>query len=395
MASITSYTKKSGERAWLVKFRDKNDDNRQIKKMGFRTKAEAKAYADEAENAVNHGTFVHPSKGKNVTVSTLAATWLENKRGTSKRKYYDTLVSTWHTHVEPAFGSRAVSSIMPSEIQTWVSAMSTGDEKRGIPARSASVVQRAATILKGVLDMAVADKIIKTSPYVHIVTPKKRHKARVYLTAEQLFALADATSREDEHLIILTLGLCGLRYGEARALRAKDIDYENGRFRITASMTRLASGELEVTTPKTGKPRTVPVPPQLLDALRKHCERKQPDDLVFTNKYGAPIQECSRANPRTWYARALKKARVRTVHEDGTVTMEPVPSLTAHDLRHTAASLAVSDGANVKVLQRMLGHQSAAMTLDTYADLFDKDLDDLANNMGATISRVRGGGESD
>jgi integrase len=50
-------------------------------------------------------------------------------------------------------------------------------------------------------------------------------------------------------------------------------------------------------------------------------------------------------------------------------------ALTIHDLRHTAASLAISAGANVKAVQRMLGHASAAMTLDTYADLFDDDLD--------------------
>lgn len=55
--------------------------------------------------------------------------------------------------------------------------------------------------------------------------------------------------------------------------------------------------------------------------------------------------------------------------------------LTLHDLRHTAASLAVSSGAHVKVVQKMLGHKSAAMTLDTYADLFDGDLDDIAERM--------------
>ena len=49
--------------------------------------------------------------------------------------------------------------------------------------------------------------------------------------------------------------------------------------------------------------------------------------------------------------------------------------LTPHDLRHTAASLAISAGANVKAVQKMLGHASAAMTLDVYADLFDDDLD--------------------
>jgi hypothetical protein len=58
------------------------------------------------------------------------------------------------------------------------------------------------------------------------------------------------------------------------------------------------------------------------------------------------------------------------------------PRITAHALRHTAASLAISAGANPKVVQRMLGHASAAMTLDVYADLFDSDLDSVAENVG-------------
>ena len=52
-------------------------------------------------------------------------------------------------------------------------------------------------------------------------------------------------------------------------------------------------------------------------------------------------------------------------------------------MRHTAASLAISAGANVKAVQRMLGHASAAMTLDTYADLFEDDLDNVSERMDA------------
>jgi hypothetical protein len=57
--------------------------------------------------------------------------------------------------------------------------------------------------------------------------------------------------------------------------------------------------------------------------------------------------------------------------------------LVPHDLRHTAASLAISAGANVKAVQKMLGHASAAMTLDVYADLFDDDLDAVGEALSA------------
>ena len=59
-----------------------------------------------------------------------------------------------------------------------------------------------------------------------------------------------------------------------------------------------------------------------------------------------------------------------------------LPGLTPHDLRHTAASLAIAAGANVKAVQRMLGHASAALTLDVYAGLFGDDLDAVATRLG-------------
>ena len=62
--------------------------------------------------------------------------------------------------------------------------------------------------------------------------------------------------------------------------------------------------------------------------------------------------------------------------------------MTPHDLRHTAASLAIQSGVNVKAVQRMLGHASAAMTLDVYADLFDDDLDLVTNRLNEGLGRT-------
>ena len=63
------------------------------------------------------------------------------------------------------------------------------------------------------------------------------------------------------------------------------------------------------------------------------------------------------------------------------------PLLTIHDLRHTAASTGIQAGANVKAIQRMLGHANAKMTLDTYADLFDSDLDRVGTEIDSPIRK--------
>jgi integrase len=81
------------------------------------------------------------------------------------------------------------------------------------------------------------------------------------------------------------------------------------------------------------------------------------------------------------------RAEERKAHSDDPVT--PVfPRITPHDLRHTAASLSVSGGANVKAVQKMLGHKSAAMTLDTYADLFDRDAEAVADAHDQRVSAL-------
>jgi integrase len=92
------------------------------------------------------------------------------------------------------------------------------------------------------------------------------------------------------------------------------------------------------------------------------CEGKGPGDLVFTSPRGGLL------GYRTFRRRAFDPAAAGI----------GVPDLTPHKLRHSAASLAISSGANVKVVQQMLGHTSAAMTLDLYGHLFADDLDAVA-----------------
>ena len=71
------------------------------------------------------------------------------------------------------------------------------------------------------------------------------------------------------------------------------------------------------------------------------------------------------------------------------------PGLRVHDLRHTAASLWLAAGADPKVVQRILGHGSAAMTLDLYGHLVDRNLWEAAQRVGeVTESRHKGGGIS-
>jgi integrase len=119
------------------------------------------------------------------------------------------------------------------------------------------------------------------------------------------------------------------------------------------------------------KARSVPVPQFVLDELSIQCRGKARGDLVFPGRDGGYLRRPKSSTG--WFQAAVKRAGVQTI--------------TPHDLRHTCASLAVSAGVNVLALQRMLGHTSAAMTLDTYSDPFDDDLDAIAVTLHSRYSR--------
>jgi site-specific recombinase XerD len=108
-------------------------------------------------------------------------------------------------------------------------------------------------------------------------------------------------------------------------------------------------------------------------AIEDSCQGKLPDDLIFTS----PLGKTLRLN--NWRKNVFDPA----VKTTGLIGLRP------HDLRHTAASLAIQAGANVKVVQQMLGHASAAMTLDVYAGLFEDDLDSVADRLDALTPQRR------
>ena len=120
-------------------------------------------------------------------------------------------------------------------------------------------------------------------------------------------------------------------------------------------------------TPKGHERREVPIPRFLVDELATHVAGKAPDDLVFTGVRGGA--RCA----RTIFRRAAF---------DRAASRIGMPDLHPHELRHTAASLAIASGANVKVVQQMLGHKSATMTLDQYGHLFGDRLDEVADADG-------------
>ena len=360
MTTITPYDTQHGRR-WRVRYR--KPDGSQTDKRGFPRKTDAERWAAENTTAIARGAYVDPQSGRR-TIGALWPAWIAAKQTRCKPSYLETLRLAWRAHVEPRWGAARLDQVTRQGVQEWVAGLAAS--------RSPSVTLRAYGILHGITGMAVADGLIPLDPARGVELPRRTHGAHRYLTPGQLLALADASGWRRG--IVLALGLTGLRWGELVALDVRDADLKRRRLDVRRSMTETGDGLVE-SAPKTWERRTVAYPPILDTVMAGAAEGRALDEPLFADpRDGGRLRRThGPCTPSSWYYWAKKRAGVDL-------------RLTVHDLRHTAASIMVASGANVKAVQRQLGHASASMTLDVYADLFDDDLDRLMGGVQRLVA---------
>ena len=374
MGTVEAYETTAGRR-YRVRYR--TPEHRQTDKRGFRSKRDADLFLATVEVSKATGEYIDPARSRTAVVE-LGADWLAAKKTRLKPSSYAALDDAWRVYVEPRWGRTQVSAITYGDVRTWVTQLAAGTAKtnrhdhprtakQGARPKSATVVIRAHGVLASILDLAVKDRRIPNNPARGIDNlPRKLRKPHRYLTHEEIERLATASG--DHATLIYLASYTGLRWGELTGLRVRDVDGLRRRLAVNENAVRVGT-EIHVGTPKTHELRSVPYPEFLELPIARLCEGKLRNALLFGD--GAEHIQRPRASgsSRSWFVRALDDAGLER--------------MTIHDLRHTAASLAISSGANVKAVQRMLGHASAAMTLDVYADLFDDDLDSVSTSLNA------------
>lgn len=329
---------------WQARWRDPAGRQR---KKNFDRRVDAQRWLDQNLAEMHRGQYIDPA-GSRLVVGPIAEEWAAGlvhlKPSTAAR--YRGIVSH---HVLPTWGTWKLGAIGRRDVELWIASL----VQRGLRPSSVRQIHRVFSLI---LDTAVANDRIGRNPATGVKRPRVTADEPVFLTSAQVGRLAAAASPNG--LPILVLAFTGLRFGELAALRVRRVDLVRGRLQVAESVTEV-HGRLEWTTPKSHQTRSVPVPRTLLDRIAVVIDGRSPDDLVFTAPRGGALRG------RNWRTQVFDPAR----REAG------LGHITPHDLRHTAASLAIGSGANVKAVQRMLGHASAAMTLDVYAGLFGDDLD--------------------
>jgi integrase len=360
-------------RAW---YRDAA--GRQIAKH-FERKRDAQDWLDSITAAVQTRTYVDPNLGK-VTVALWAERWISTQAAHLKPTTLSRTKDILRTHVLPRWGSVPLIDVTHMDVQSWVATLSLD--------RQPATVRKVFGVLSRLMSVALKDCRIARNPCAGVDLPRALPARRRYLNHAEVAALATAAGAapsggragEGERaafaqyeLVVYVLAYCGLRWGELAALKVSSVDLLRRRLEVAESVVEV-DGRLVWGVPKTHERRSVPMPEFVAAMLSNHIVGMGPHDILFTGIRGGGVLR-NRIFRRSTFDRAA--------YAIGYAGLVP------KEIRHTAASLAISAGANVKVVQRMLGHASAAMTLDTYADLFDEDLDGVADRLHAAAEAAR------
>jgi integrase len=367
VSSIKRRSDRAGTTVWRAYYRDPAGRQRN---RSFARKIDAERFLTSVESSKLTGTYIDPARAK-MTVGEVAALWQSGKvnlKATTQARYAAALT----VHIEPHWKDVPLDRVEHSDVQDWIASMAGN----GL---SGASVRKAYGVFAAILDRAVRDRRLPSNPARGVDLPIAMQQRRKYLTARQVEALAQAAAKLPDvrprratdaafaqyKIVVLVLAYCGLRWSEMAALRIGRVDLMRRRLEVAEAMTEVNGAELAWGMPKSHERRSVPIPKFIAEQLIEHIAGKDSDELMFTAPGGGVLR--NRNARRAWF-----DAAADAIGEKG---------LTPHELRHTAASLAVSAGANVKAVQRMLGHKSAAMTLDVYSDLFDDDLDAVAERL--------------
>ena len=332
---------------WYVKYR--LPDGRQVQKKlgpawtdggrpaaGYFTKRQAEDALRELLHEARRGTLPGMTRS-GATFADAAAEYLrycEHDRGCKPSTLRD-YRSNLEAHLLPAFGAQPLEAISAGAIDAW---------RNSLDGLSSRTKNKLLVVMGGVMRRAQHVWGLPTNP----VAAVEKHRARAsgnidVFSPEEVMALVRSASSDQDAAIFMVAAFTGLRRGEILALRWRDVDFTGSVIRVRASYS---AGQL--TTPKSGKVRSVPMAPDVAEALARLGQRIDwtgDDDLVFPGETGDYLDGSAL---RRRYSAALMRAGLRT--------------LRFHDLRHTFGTRMIAK-ADIRRVQEWMGHADIQTTM--------------------------------
>lgn len=330
---------------WQARYRAA-DGRERTKSFGRKIDAERWLSTQTADQA--RGEWVDPALGR-ITFAEFAARWrlsLTGLRPTTRTRNLGIV----DNHLLSLFGSTPLARITALDIKGMLA-----DDIANLSSASA---RKHVLVLRGILDEAVREGRLGRNPAADVKLPPEQSRPMRVLEPGQVVDLAE-TFPAHYRPLVLTAAFVGLRWGELAGLRVGNVDPLRRTITVSEQLIEV-SGHLEWGPPKTQSAvRTVSVPSTVAETVGEHMATKavRMSGLVFPTVQGRPLR---RSNfRRRW------KPRVERLFGGA-----ELDGLVFHELRHTAASLAIAEGAHPLTVKERLGHSSITVTMDRYGHMF-------------------------
>ena len=374
----------------------------------FHKKTDAKAHGEKMEADVERGEYIDPDAGKE-KFGPLAKKHLRLRGVGGKSR--ETYGSVYRNQVEPTFAHRPVRAIKPSEVLEWL-------RSPGISKLSGSSQLTAFLIVRGTLDLAVADGMRRDNPARSpiITPPRAEPRRREPWPTERVWKVHDEIPEYYRPLMLCEAGL-GARQGEAVALAEEDFDFEAEKVRIRRQI-ECVEGTWVFKLPKEEKERTAPLPRGLAAIIKAHIKAHPPRlyELPWMDEHGVLADE-----PRAFrilFRWQGNDPRTRGKHVKGTRyndvvwkpaliragVIEPKPGRKAgtryegssdgnggHILRHFYSTTLQDAGISPIGVTEFMGHSAGALpvTFRVYGHVTDETFEHGRQAIDKTLFRLR------
>jgi integrase len=369
--SVLGFVKKEGS-SWYFQAELGVDPHtgkrKRKKKRGFKTKREAEKALSQVEAEVTKGTYLEPST---MAFKDYLEQWFKGKQtslGPQSNKVYRGNIDF---RIIPKLGHIPLCLITPLVIQNYVNEL----KEEGL---ANATISKLLKMVKSSLDTAKDLELIPKNPAEKIKIPVESTSVMNVWNQKEVKKFL-TFSRSNLHFLVFHLALyTGMRQGEILGLRWEDVNFENGTISIRQTLSHDGKTFLVGAKTKTSI-RTITLAEETLVLLKnqklKFIKQKLvlgssfiDNDLVNYTTNGKPL------NPSN-----IRRAFLKLIE------VSDVPKIRFHDLRHTHATLLISNGTNIKVVAERLGHSNVKITLDCYYHVMPNMQKQVANQLSSIL----------
>lgn len=344
---MPTYKMKNGK-GWYCSFyiKDFTNKNKKVKKEGFRTQKEAKAYEQEYKLKMNGSS--------DMSFSSLYEIYLEDCKVRVKPTTVINIERYYKSYIQNYFTEIPISAINPVFIRNW--------QNKILRLNLSPATQITAhKLVSSIFNFGIKYYGFKKNPAKECGTMGKVISSVSFWTFEQFKKAEQTITSEQAKLMMNLLYFSGMRCGEMMALTMNDFDFSKNKIKISKNLARIKKENI-IMTPKTEKSnRTVTMPDFVMNMAKSYIEKLYnfgPNDLIFS---------CS--------TNVIKRAIKVSADRAG------IPKIRVHDLRHSHASLLIEMGFSPLMIAERLGHENVETTLRVYSHLYPNKQEELADKL--------------